>query len=105
MGSYLLIESRDPWTFRGVPETWELARRLQGSGDKVTLFLVENGVLATRGAFSKELEALANAGVKVLADDFSLLERGIAAPSKGVATAPLDTVVDHLAEGSKVLWN
>ena len=45
--------------------------------------------------------------VRVLADDFSLRERGIAADSlaEGVKAAPLDTVIDHLEAGSKCLWH
>jgi hypothetical protein len=104
MGAYVLVESRDPWTFREVPETWELAKRLKQAGDQVTVFLVENGVLAARaGRFSGDLESLSKSGVTVVADDFSLRERGITQP-KGVAPVPLDTLVDHLVEGSKVLW-
>jgi hypothetical protein len=47
------------------------------------------------------------AGVKVLADDFSLAERGIphARLAAGVDTAPIDVVVDHLAAGHKTFWH
>ena len=44
--------------------------------------------------------------VTVLADEFSLRERGIAGGlTEGVASAPLDTVVDQLADGAKALWH
>ena len=51
--------------------------------------------------------SVADAGVQVLADDFSLRERGIVAQRlvSGVKPSPLDVVIDQLAEGRKVLWH
>ena len=45
--------------------------------------------------------------VTVLADEFSLRERGINSDrlAEGVKAAPLDVVVDQLAEGRKALWH
>ena len=74
----------------------------------MTLFLVQNGVLpARRSAASGALTQLAKAGIEVLADDFSLRERGIEAVrlAEGVKAAPLDVVADHLAEGRKAIWH
>jgi intracellular sulfur oxidation DsrE/DsrF family protein len=74
----------------------------------VTLFLVQNGVLArARAPAGVALQALADAGVEVLADEFSLRERGIRAAGllAGVKPAPLDVVLDRLAEGHKALWH
>jgi hypothetical protein len=51
----------------------DLSRRLVAGGDRVTLFLVENGVLPARsGAAGQGLTALAQAGVEVLADGRAL---------------------------------
>ena len=108
MAKYLLIESRDPFDAGTVGEFYDLAAGLAKDGNEVTLFLVQNGVLPARaGAHSDLLGALAGAGVEVLADDFSLRERGIAADSvvPGVKAAPLDVVVDQLADGRKTLWH
>ena len=108
MGQYLLIESRDPFDSNDVKRFYGLASDLAKDGHAVTLFLVQNGVLpARRGAESDALGALSESGVAVLADDFSLSERGIAHNqlATGVAAAPLDTVVDQLAEGRKALWH
>jgi len=72
------------------------------------VFLVQNGVLPVRpGARSGDLTRLAGAGVRVLADSFSLKERGIDEKrlASGVAAAPLDVVLDALAEGGKVIWH
>ena len=106
MAEYLLIESRDPFECNDVRYYYDLARGLVESGNQVTLFLAQNGVLAARpSAHSAVLSALVQSGVTVLADDFSLQERGIAKLAEGVTAAPIDVVVDHLAAGHKTLWH
>ena len=106
MAEYLLIESRDPFESNDVGYYYDLARGLVESGNQVTLFLAQNGVLSARpSAHSAALSALVRSGVTVLADDFSLQERGIANLVEGVNPAPIDVVVDHLAAGHKTLWH
>jgi predicted peroxiredoxin len=108
MAKYVLIESRDPFETNGVGFCRDLASRLAKQGDEVTLFLVQNGVLPARAsANGVGLSALAEAGVRILADSFSLNERGIAAHAlaSGVESAPLDVVIDAMADGGKVLWH
>ena len=106
MAQYLLIESRDPFESNDVGYYYELAKGLVEGGNQVTLFLVQNGVMSARpSAKSAALEALAQSGVTVLADDFSLRERGVAKLAEGVAAAPIDVVVDQLAAGHKTLWH
>ncbi len=108
MSKYLLIESRDPFESTDVSYYYDLAAGLVKDGNLVTLFLVQNGVLPARPCTqSEKLAALSKAGVQVLADEFSLRERGIAADrlAAGVKAASLDVVVDQLAEGRKALWH
>ena len=108
MANYLLIESRDPFESVVVPRQYDLAASLAKAGNAVTLFLVQNGVLPTRPCIhSKLLTAASKAGVQVLADEFSLRERGIAAGklAEGVRSADLSVVIDQLAEGRKALWH
>jgi|SRR5678815_117964 sulfur relay (sulfurtransferase) complex TusBCD TusD component (DsrE family) len=106
MAEYLLIESRDPFESNDVGYYYELAKALVEEGNHVTLFLLQNGVLAARPSIhSAKLEALSRSGVRVLADDFSLQERGIARLAEGVAAAAIDVVVDQLAAGNKTLWH
>ncbi|MBI1775417.1 MAG: DsrE family protein [Proteobacteria bacterium] len=108
MAAYLMIESRDPFESGDVDTFLDLAAGLAKAGNAVTLFLVQNGVLPARlGARSGALGALADHGVEVLADTFSLQERGISANSliAGIKAAPLDVVVDQLADGRKALWH
>jgi hypothetical protein len=108
MAKYILISSRDPFTFADVGPFYDLAAGLAKEGNQVSLMLVENGVLpARRSRHSEGLARLAKAGVEILADEFSLRERGIppGALTEGVRPAPIDLVIDHLAEGRKALWN
>ena len=107
MAKYFLIESRDPFESAVVPRQYALAASLAKEGNEVTLFLVQNGVLPARpGAHSALLTAAAKAGVEVLADEFSLRERGIAGKlAEGVRSSPLETVVDRLAAGCKAMWH
>ncbi len=108
MASYLIIESRDPLEWKEVAHHYDLAAGLAKEGNRVTLFLVQNGVFpARRSAASPALEAVARAGVEVLADDFSLRERGIDAGrlADGVKASPIDVVVDQLADGRKAIWH
>lgn len=107
MAKYLIIESRDAFDSNDVGASIGLAQGLAKEGNAVTLFLVQNGVLpARKSSRSDAISAAAKAGVEVLADDFSLRERGVAADrlAAGVKAAPLDTVVDQLEEGRKALW-
>ena len=106
MAKYLMIASRDPFESNDVPYFYNLAADLAGNGDAVTLFLVQNGVLPLRSG-SEGLSKAEKAGVEILADDFSLRERGIDAAklAGGAKAAPLDVVVDQLAEGRKALWH
>jgi len=108
MSSYLLIVSRDPYTHVSATRCYELAAALAREGNRVALFLVQNGVLPARPSLgSTELGELANCGVRVLADDFSLRERGIAksALTPGVEAAPIDFVIEALEAGAKVVWH
>jgi intracellular sulfur oxidation DsrE/DsrF family protein len=108
MASYLLIESRDPFESSDVAFCQDLARRLAAAGNRVTVFVVQNGVFGARaGARAADYAGLARAGVEVLADDFSLRERGIPADKlqPGVTPSPLDLVIDRLAEGAKAIWH
>lgn len=107
MEKYLFIESRDPFESREVTQAYDLCIQLAQEGKAVTLFLVQNGVLPARqSAASAALEKAAKAGVNILADAFSLRERGIVDGRliAAVKPAPLDVVVDQLAEGRKAIF-
>jgi hypothetical protein len=108
MNAFLFIESLDPFESNDVAQFYDLAAGLARDGNTVTFFLVQNGVLAARReARWSSLRGLDELGVEVLADEFSLRERGIPADrlAPGVKAAPLDLVLDRLAEGRKALWH
>ena len=108
MARYLLIESRDPFDSNDTPFWSDLAVQLAAAKNEVTLFLVQNGVLPARqGARKGDLTRLADAGLRVLADSFSLKERGIDEKrlASGINAAPLYVVLDALAEGVNVMWH
>ncbi|MCG8358623.1 MAG: DsrE family protein [Kiloniellales bacterium] len=108
MSGYLLIESRDPFDSNDVHDFFALASGLAKQDGAITLFLVQNGVLPARaGSGFAALSRLAQAGVEILADDFSLRERGISHNRlvSAVKPASIDIVIDRLGEGRKALWH
>lgn len=108
MSRYLLISSRDPFTCGSTPSFYQLARDFKLHGHEVILLLVENGVFAgRRGTHCTELASALAAGVTVLAEEFALRQRAIevSALHEGVASAPLERVVDELELRTKTIWH
>lgn len=109
MNHYLFIESRDPFESRSTRFVEETASALKQRGHDVTVFLVQNGVLSSRqGSRDKSLARLAAAGVILLADDFSLRERGIqrAEVQPGVKQSDIEQLVDALVQdNTRAIWN
>jgi hypothetical protein len=107
VSKYLLIESQDSFSTNVVQEHVEFAAALKRAGNDVALYLVQNGVLPCRSGSDGEClhEAVA-AGIEVLADDYSLRERGIgnADVARGVKPAAIDLVIERLAASWKVLF-
>lgn len=107
MERYVLIDTRDPFQY-GNGRRYELAAALAGEAEDVSVYLVENAVLAARrdSAAARELETLA-AGAQVVADDFSLRARAISDGElvSGVGVGTVDGLVDTLTEdGRKAVW-
>ena len=108
MAKYTLIASRDPFESKEAGHYYDLAEDLVREGNEVTLFLVQNGVFAARKSdASKPVEDLTGKGVTVLADSFSLKERGIPEDrmTAKVKASGLEIIIDHMAEGRKVIWH
>ena len=106
MTEYLLIESRNPFESNDVGYYYELVRGLVDTGNQVTLFLIQNAVLAARPlAQAPLLQALVGSGVKILADEFALKQRGVHKLLDGIEIASIEIVVDHLEAGHKTLWH
>ncbi len=109
MTHYVFIESRDPFESRDTQFVEDTATALKGRGHEVTVFLVQNGVLASRRNIrDSAVSRMAKAGVNLLADDFSLCERGIqsAELQPGVQTTSIETLVEALVrENTKAIWH
>ncbi len=106
MNRFLLMGSREPTEGESARDLYEIAADLKKQGNEVALFLVQNGVLpARKGARAEALDRLATMGVQLLADDFSLRERGITDRRPAVQAVSIDSVIDRMLEGWKVIWN
>jgi predicted peroxiredoxin len=109
MNHYVFIESRDPFESRDIQFVVETTAALRRRGNAVTVFFVQNGVFAARKtARNPGLTQLSQAGIRLLADDFSLCERGIQASEllAGVELSTIEALVDLLARPrSKAIWH
>jgi|SRR5688500_6339311 len=109
MANYLFIESRDPFESRDTRFVEETATALKQRGNDVTIFLLQNGVFASRqNARNSNLAGLAQTGIRILADDFSLLERGITTAElvSGIQPSDIETLVDLLVQrDTKAIWH
>lgn len=109
MSNYIFIETRDPFESRDIRFVEETATALKERGHEVTVFLVQNGVLASRKNEGESyVSRLAAAGVKLLADEFSLSERGIQPRElhPGIQPSGIEAVVDSLVqEYTKAIWH
>lgn len=107
--NYIFIESLDPFESRDTQFVERTATALKQRGHAVTVFLVQNGVLASRqNARDSYLARLTQAGVNLIADDFSLSERGIQSAEllPGVRPSSIETLVDALVqEDTKAIWH
>lgn len=108
MSDYFFVQSQDPFTEVRATRQYELASQLAAAGHRVSLLLVQNGVSCARqGALCGDLDRLAEQGVAVLADDFSLEQRAIGRDQlkPRIRIGEISTVIDALLAGQKVIWN
>ena len=110
MSHYVLIESRDPFDSRDSEQLYDVAKDLKGRGHDVTFFLIQNGVLPARqgSAYARRLSDLTASKVRVLADVFSLKERGL--QREEMLAEVKDSDVGHLVDmlmrdGTKAVWH
>src|SRR5574337_214598 len=109
MSRYLLIESKGP--LDGGDYSFELAQQLGEGGHSVSIYLVQDAVLAARRRFEAGEKLVAGAKTKkvpVLADEVSLRQRGITRErlAEAVLVSTMDDLVDLLMENSdKAIWH
>jgi hypothetical protein len=103
---YLIIESRDPYESSIVARHFDLAVSLRQAGHAVSVLLVQNAVLPVRRlAVRDALAPVLAAGIEVLADEFSLRERGIGMHDvDGIRYASIGVVVERMADGWKTVF-
>jgi sulfur relay (sulfurtransferase) complex TusBCD TusD component (DsrE family) len=107
MTQYVLIESRDPFESRDTEFVEQTAITIKERGHRVTVFLLQNGVFAARKTTAR-LQRLTDAGVILLADDFSLRERGIktAELARGFQESGINSLVDMITQpDTKAIWH
>ena len=94
-----MIESRDPFESVAAARRCELAIGLRACRQpRAPVPSPERRVpCVARAAATGSTRA--KAGVSVFAEEFSLRERGIEAPARGVKAASLDAVLDQLEAG------
>jgi predicted peroxiredoxin len=110
MPKYLLIESRDPFENRESEKFLEMAGDLAKNGDRVILFLVQNGVLVSRkgSLFTPKIKELLKHNVRIHADTFSVDERGIQERERldQISLSGINEMLEILLEpGTKVIWH
>jgi predicted peroxiredoxin len=109
MISYVFIESRDPFESRDAQFVVDTATALKQHDNEVTVFLVQNGVLGARqSAIGSHLPQLASAGITLLADGFSLKERGMVQTeiNPAVRESSVEALVDLLVrDNTKAIWH
>ena len=109
MNKYLFIETRDAFESRDTRFVEETTSALKNRGHEVTVFLIQNGVLAARKNGQEDyLKRLTKTGVTLLADDFSLCERGIqtADLASGIHQSNIEELVDLLVQANtKAIWH
>jgi predicted peroxiredoxin len=108
MARFVFGESRDPYECADCARFMDLVAGVRRRSHEVTLFLVQNAVLAVRegaslgGAYSE----LARAGVAVVADAFALRERAIDRLASGVEPSGVDQLVSlALSPQTRVIWH
>ncbi|KST67454.1 hypothetical protein [Mastigocoleus testarum] len=108
MTHYLILESRDPYDSADWGNIQEMVINLKRNGNNVTLFLLQNGVLPARKStsFTKYFADLKKLEINILADFFSLQERGIQEISPSVEKSNIDQLIHMLfMPDTKTVWH
>ena len=109
MSEYHFIASKDPVNSKDTPALFAQASDLARGGAKVAVYLVQNGVLGARALPDPAIRLAHESGVRILADEFSLRERGIAADEVQDFVEPvgMDAWITGVlaASAPKVIWH
>ena len=108
MARFVFVESRDPYEAADCPRFLDLVAGVRRRSHQVTLFLVQNAVLAVReGAMHADLyRDLAEEGVSVVADAYALRERAVDRLAAGVESSGIERLVAlALVSQTRVIWH
>ena len=109
MSDYFFIATKDPVNSADTPRLFEQAANLARGGATVAVYLVQNGVLGARALPDPAIRSAHRSGVRILADDFSLRERGIAPDEVQAFVEPvgMDAWIAQVLAGTapKVIWH
>lgn len=109
MKNLVILESRDPFESKDTDFVKTLVLEVTRGGGTATVFLVQNGVLATRrSARSSYLSQLAEAGAKIMIDIFAMHERAISKDEihSFLELSDLDRMIDLLMQpDTKAIWH
>jgi predicted peroxiredoxin len=106
---YVLVETKSP--LEGGRYAFELGKQLRELRHDVTVYLLQDAVFAARKRFDAGEQLLTEAraeGLRVLADEISLRQRGLSQDrlSETVTVSNMDTLVHLLMERSdKAIWH
>jgi predicted peroxiredoxin len=107
VATYLLIETGGPWRGPGCARFLSDAAGLAAAGHDVQVVLLQDGVAAALPGAVAELTELIERGAEVLADDFSLMQRGLW-PDRllgGVKVASMGDIAERVIEPkTRVVW-
>jgi sulfur relay protein TusB/DsrH len=100
MTNLLLVLSKDPFTTEIPDLVMDIAHEATAKGADVSLYLIEDGVTAARNhTFGQKLARIQQQGVRVFADDMSLLARGISDKLiEGVEIKEIGTLLDFIVD-------
>lgn len=107
MTSFFFIESRDPFTDQRVLTQFELIAQIANAGHSVTLMFVQNGVTSSlKSAIVKHYNLLNHNNISLLADAFSLQQRGITTDElrTEISVTDMSPPIKALLDGQKVIW-
>lgn len=107
MTNLLLVLSKDPFTTEIPDMVIDIANEAVNKGSDVSLYLIEDGVTAARKSeFGQKLAAMQQKGIKIFADDKSVLSRGIYDKLvEGVMIKEIETLLDFIVdEYDRTAW-
>lgn len=107
MTNLLLVLSKDPFTTEIPDLVIDIANEAVDKGSDVSLYLIEDGVTAARKSeFGKKLGAMQQKGIKIFADDKSVLSRGIYDKLvEGIEIKEIETLLDFIVdEYDRTAW-